>query len=199
MSARGKQASALPAREKIMRSASRLLRAKGFERLSLRAVARGARLAPSSLYEYFDGRDELLEAIATAALLDLQQQLTAACRTEGPAKAQLLTAAVAYLAFAQTRSKEFELVFSRTRPADQVAPPAHSPLLPIVAVIASAVESGEFVPGAGLSSLDLALGLWTQVHGIAVLRARYLADTVGFDEKARQIVAACIDAWSPRR
>lgn len=79
-----------------------------------------------------------------------------------------------------------------------LVPPADSPLLPIVAAIVRAVEEGALTPNAGLSPLDMALSIWTQVHGIAVLRTRYLADTQGFDEKARQLVAASINAWSPR-
>lgn len=189
---------ALPPREKILRAARRLLNSKGFERLSLRAVARSARLAPSSLYEYFDGRDELLEAVAASSLRELHELLVVACRGEADAPSQLLNAASAYLEFARTRAREFELVFSRTRPPKQVAPPADSPLLPIVAAIVRAVEEGALTPNAGLSPLDMALSIWTQVHGIAVLRTRYLADTQGFDEKARQLVAASINAWSPR-
>lgn len=197
--ARRLRPSALPPRERILRAARRLLEAKGFERLSLRAVARRAHLAPSSIYEYFDGRDQLLEALAAVALRDLNDLLVVACRSEGTVALQLLNAATSYFDFARTRSKEFELVFSRTRPPHQVAPPADSPLLPIVAVIARGIEEGALAPRADLSALDLALSVWTQVHGIAVLRARYLADTFGFDDKARQIVAASVDAWSPRR
>lgn len=111
---------------------------------------------------------------------------------------QLLRAADAYLEFAHTRPREFELVFSRPRPPDQVGLPAHSPLLPIVVAIRRAVEQKTLTPSEGLTPLDMALSLWTQVHGIATLRTRYLAETHGFDEKARRIVTATVGAWSHR-
>jgi AcrR family transcriptional regulator len=184
-----------PPRDRILRVARRLLARKGFAELSLREVARQAKLAPSSIYEHFSSREALLEALAIAALDELREELVGGCAVEGSASDRLLNAASMYLDFSVARRSEFELIFSRSRPADQVEPPAYSPLMPIVAEISRAVGSGEFTAPGELGVLDMALSLWTQVHGMAVLRTRYLASTVGFEQTARRIISATIEAW----
>jgi hypothetical protein len=41
----------------------------------------------------------------------------------------------------------------------------------------------------------MAISLWTQVHGIAVLRLAYLSAIPGVDDKAILIVGATIAEW----
>jgi AcrR family transcriptional regulator len=188
----------LSSRDGILRAARRLLIRTGHEQLSLREVARAARLAPSSLYEHFSNREALLEALAVEALHDLRKALLAACNVGGGFLERLLSAAMTYLEFSVKRRSEFELIFSRPRPTDQVEPPADSPLLPIVIEIARALGSGECLAPAGQNALDMAFSLWAQVHGMAVLRSRYLANTIGFEDKARQILSATLLAWSSK-
>jgi len=173
----------------------RLLATKRHDQVSLREVARRTGFAPSSIYEHFDNRQDLLEAIAKVALLDLGERLVVGCNTGSGLVEHLLNAAGAYVEFATTRPNEFDLVFSRPRPPDQLHPPAGSPLLPIVAEIMRAVREGECAVPAGLTPLDMALSVWAQTHGIAVLRSTYLADTAGFEAKARQLIAAAVGAW----
>jgi AcrR family transcriptional regulator len=185
----------LPSQEKILRVAVRMLVERGHEALSLRAVARRARFAPSTLYEHFADRDALLEAVARRALDDLFADIGAACAAGVPSRERLPRAATAYLSFATTRSNEFRLCFSRVQPAERTVPPATSPLMPVVTEIARGLAAGEYVAPSGFDALDMAIALWTQVHGIAVLRLAYLSAIPGVDDKAALIVGATIAAW----
>jgi AcrR family transcriptional regulator len=187
----------LPSDEKILRAARQLLLKVGHERISLREVARRARFAPSSIYEHFPNRQALLEALARAALRDIRREIALACGApEVSFGDRLLGAARVYLAFASERAREFELIFSRVQP-DLAAPPAESPLVPVLTEISRAVGAGECRPPAGLDVLDVAVALWTQVHGLAVLRLRYLGQSCAFEEKSMKIVTAMIGAWLP--
>ena len=187
----------LPARDRILRVARRLLAKYGHERLSLRAVARNAGFAPSSLYEHFEDRRALLEALALRALAELRDSISVVCHADVPATVRLVNAAMAYLEFASQRTHEFQLCFSRTQPADQTALPPHSALLPVALEIGRALEEGEFVAPPGFDALDIAVSLWSQVHGMAVLRVAYFAELEGFEEKARQLITASIESWRP--
>lgn len=161
----------------------------------MREVARRARFAPSSIYEHFPNRQALLDALARAALQEIRTEIALACGAPEVSFAErLLGAARAYLAFASERTREFELIFSRVQP-DMEVPPADSPLIPVIAEIGRAVGAGECRPPAGLDVLDMTLSLWTQVHGLAVLRVRYLGRNSAFHEKSVKIVAATIGAW----
>ena len=199
MSAKSGRGRRVPSSEKILQAAKRLLEEQGYEAFSLRAVARKARFAPSSLYEHFQDRQALLEELARRSLYELRDELAVVCEDQTVfAEERLINAAMAYLRFSTERPQEFRLCFSRPQPSDRVNPPVDSPLLPVIAEIARAIDAGEcFAPD--LDPLEMALALWTQIHGIAVLRLDYLSQTPDFDERARRIVRATIQPWfAPR-
>ena len=49
--------------ETILTAAKELIHENGFNRLSLRAVAARAGFSPASLYEYFTGKDDIIDAL----------------------------------------------------------------------------------------------------------------------------------------
>ena len=188
----------LAPREKILRAARRLLVEHGHEKVSLRALARRVGLAASSLYEHFADRQAILEALALAAFDDLRREIAEACLADVSSDERLANAAMAYLTFATTRQNEFLLCFSRTQPADRTAPPTSSPLEPVVSEISRALALGEYEAPPGFTALDMAIALWTQMHGIAVLRQAYLSQAPDFEEKARRMIEVAIAAWRRR-
>ena len=62
----------------MLQAARTLLREVGAEKLSLRGVAKQAGYAPSALYEYFDGKAALIEAVQEMVDVELAGILTAA-------------------------------------------------------------------------------------------------------------------------
>jgi AcrR family transcriptional regulator len=110
-------------RLKILRSARRLLLRQGQGDLSLRAMARSAHLAPSSLYEHFADRGAILDALAGEALAELAR----ACTDGVSSRERLIAASAVYLRFADERPHEFDLCFSRVQPPDRTVPPPSSP------------------------------------------------------------------------
>ena len=49
--------------ETILTAAKELIHENGFNRLSLRAVAARAGFSPASLYEYFTGKDDIIDGL----------------------------------------------------------------------------------------------------------------------------------------
>lgn len=91
--------------EKILAAAKELIQENGFNRLSLRAVASRAGFSPASLYEYFNGKDDIIDTLCeqidatwTAKLSD--------CQT-------LADLVVGYISFGLTASDDFQLLYQR--------------------------------------------------------------------------------------
>jgi AcrR family transcriptional regulator len=184
-------------RRKILRAARRLLLREGQGDLSLRAVARATHLAPSSIYEHFADRAAIIEALAGDALAERGAELTRACTEGASSRERLVAASTVYLRFAHERPHEFDLCFSRVQPRDRTVPPPTSPLMPVIAELVRALSCGELLAPDGFDALDMAVSLWTQLHGIAVLRAGYLSQLPDLEEKAARIVSGTIAGWLP--
>lgn len=58
-------------RQEILEEATELLRHEGFRAFSMRRLARRLGTAPTAIYTFYEGKDELLQALAESALAEL--------------------------------------------------------------------------------------------------------------------------------
>lgn len=72
-------------RRDILASAERLLAESGYAALTVRAVAAGAGVSPGTVYQYFDGKEDVFAALMTRRLAEIRDTLEAADRTKGVA------------------------------------------------------------------------------------------------------------------
>jgi AcrR family transcriptional regulator len=169
-------------RERILKVARRLVLKQGHEGLSLRAVAKQAGFSPASLYEYFAGKDELLQALAMGASASLAQALRAAAPTNGPSgardRAALLAIGRAYIAWSKECPEDFLLCFtrlpSRRRGEDESVPDA-SAYRVLVDAVTRAAAAGAVAARGAKSTERLAYALWAAAHGAAMLQLGHLA------------------------
>ncbi|WP_291416343.1 TetR/AcrR family transcriptional regulator [Actinophytocola sp.] len=70
-------------RRDILRSASRLLESSGYAGLTVRAIAVGAGVSSGTVYQYFDGKEDVFVALMAARLEDVRATLDEFDRTEG--------------------------------------------------------------------------------------------------------------------
>ncbi|MBP6545551.1 MAG: TetR/AcrR family transcriptional regulator [Phenylobacterium sp.] len=82
-----------------------IVSAQGHEALSLRRVAEAVGVAHRSLYNHFENRDALLDAVAEEGYLRLADELTAAASTDDYV--------AAYVTFALQNPRLYELMKSR--------------------------------------------------------------------------------------
>src|SRR3712207_5252969 len=85
-------------REAILAAARALILEKGPEQLSLREVARRSAYSPAALYEYFDGKDALIQAVADESLAQLAASLRR-IPTDLPARDRMVELGLAYVQF----------------------------------------------------------------------------------------------------
>ena len=98
-------------RQAFLDAARHLVVQNGPAGLSLREVARQTDYSPAALYEYFENRDALLEALITEGFEQLRQTFDAVPEALPP-RPRLIALGLAYIDFARQRPETFELLFT---------------------------------------------------------------------------------------
>jgi AcrR family transcriptional regulator len=163
-------------RRALVAAALELVAGEGAEALSLREVARRARVSHNAPYRHFPSRAALLAAVAAAGFEALAATL-AAVGERGTAAARLRALGKAYIAFATENGALYRLMFggaiepSADAALAEAAERAFEPLRRAVAAIE---------PQAPLR--EATLSAWAFVHGLAHLALdRQLAEDVDRD------------------
>ena len=163
-------------REEILDAARGLIREHGFDRLSLRGVARAVGYSPAGLYEYFASKDALLDELARDGHRLFTDALQRAV-DEDPAGHPLVSLGEAYVAFALRRPEDFRLMFLRRRSGrTDPSQPAAGGYAVLRSAVCAAVAPSAAPLRPGQTEDTIAYALWALVHGMAVLRMGHLAD-----------------------
>jgi AcrR family transcriptional regulator len=159
-----------PARERILKVASRLHRKHGLEALSLRAVAAEVGVTPMAIYRHFRDKDALVAALVEAGFARWEQYLAEAVTASTPLEI-IERALLAYAEFALHEPNVFRLMFLTVRPSIPAAPAslASSPSPSAQALIVAmhrAIEAGVVVRD---DPAELILLCWATMHGLIAL------------------------------
>ena len=180
-------------RTRLLAEARAIALEHGHEALSLREVARRAGYAVASLYEYFDGRDEVLRALAAQANEALRGALA-----EAPGRARgrerLVRLGLAYVAFARAHKEDFLLLFARlpsVRRAQSEPVAESSAFRVVVEEVARAAGAEELHAPRSADVERIAYALWATVHGMAMLQLTHLE---GFDADFAAADRAALEA-----
>ncbi len=156
-------------RHVIVATALSMVEAHGAGALSLRGVARSLGVTAPALYDHVDSKSDLLRAVAESGYADLAGSFESS-RGLGPLDAMVENARQ-YFAFAMARRELFSLMF-RYRPAaivldvDNELSGATQAFDASLAHVVAAIEAGLLAPG---DPLELALVMWSAVHGVATV------------------------------
>lgn len=164
-------------RKSILAAARRMVVEEGHEKLSLRAVAAAAGFSPASLYEYFEGREELLTTLAAEASTRLWSALERASERAQTPSAALVEIGLAYVAFAREHREDFLLLFGRLQSSRQslAQPVSASPYVAVMNAVREALgASGRRATQPLVDHLSYVL--WAAAHGMAMLQITHLAN-----------------------
>jgi AcrR family transcriptional regulator len=78
-------------RDRIVEVARALVRAKGFDAVSMDEVAKGAQVGPGTLYRHFPTKESLYDAVLEAWAGKVNAAVDSALALDAPARVQLLT------------------------------------------------------------------------------------------------------------
>jgi len=140
------------------------------DKLSIRGVTSRAGVSPTALYLHFADKDELLRAVCDDAFAELGTFLTeAAASRDGDPRAQLEAMGAAYIAFARQRSALYRVLFGTTgRQSGTPRPLEEDPGEQALQVL---VEATARCVGEDRDPVEVAIQLWTGLHGFVSLRS----------------------------
>jgi AcrR family transcriptional regulator len=161
-------------RDELIAAASRLLEA-GIDPgdLSLRAVAKEARVAAPSIYLQFENKDSLMRAVVLDHFARFRQQLEAEVARGDDPVSRLLYGCLAYGQFAREQPGSFRIIFE-TNNAEWGDPHPEEPIgldtfMILVNSVAECMEIGIARTG---DPFQTAIDIWVSLHGMASLRQR---------------------------
>ena len=135
----------------IVQAAKELIHENGFNRLSLRAIAARIGFAPASLYEYFTGKDDIIDTLC--------EEIDRAYAEKMNAMQTVPEMLLAYVEFGLTASDDFQLLYQRAML------PSYDEQIPTV--LRARVAS--FEPELRVSVDEAVQILWSLVHGLVLL------------------------------
>ena len=160
---------------RILAAARKLVKRRGYPRVSLRDIAAEARYSPAGLYAHFPGRDAIFDTLADCIRAELSTALEGAAATESDPQASLLAIGMAYVTFALEHPAEFDLLFRYTRSRSKGQGNHRSPAFELLRQV-----TRRATPDASDEHIDLVcLGFWAAAHGFASLRTTHLAKYPG--------------------
>jgi len=167
--------SRLEMHDAILDAARRIVDEKGVEKLTIRGIAQALEYSVGAIYEYFDSKESILEALYFLGTGGLGDQMTAALEgipAETSSLDRLITLAETYRAYAHRHVELYWLSFSalKYRPegstleADRQQAGGFGPVLDVVQ---EGIADGTFV--ADLDPVAIAIAAWSAVHGFVSL------------------------------
>jgi AcrR family transcriptional regulator len=199
----------LRTRERILKAAQRLIATRGADACTTRAVAGAAGITPGALYRHFASRDELIDHAVERALASFERHLLDAILSLPVGSfARIAALGSAYIGFARQHEEEFKVLFmpvgrARSGTGKAFAKAAY----PILRrCVGEAMASGEIRRA---DPDEVALFLWSRVHGIVtlflacdvadVMDAAEPIDPVAFFEQTRALVRDGLKPRGPAR
>jgi AcrR family transcriptional regulator len=166
-------------RRALLEAGIALARAGGPDAVVLREATRRAGVVPNAAYRHFASRQDLLEAVRSAALSELANAMEAeiarvrrAKSPEEAARARLRAVGSGYLRFAFTETGLFRTAFANAEPLGFTRDPARKgesgldPLELLGSALDAMVATGLLPPERRPGAEFLA---WSSVHGFAML------------------------------
>lgn len=169
--------------EELVLHCTELIAAQGMATFSLRKLAERVGIKAPSIYAHFESKEALLAAARQHARAALGEALAAGPQEHHP-RQRLITAAMGYLQFAQDQPHLFALLMMETPSSRTTLDEAPDPDSPYALLLAGVRD---FLGETGPKAETLCFGLWSLVHGAAMLRQTHLqafsASVPGFTRK----------------
>ena len=163
-------------RNAVISTARNIIQAEGADRLSLREIARRIGYSPAGLYEYFENKEEIVQAVRLGAQERFNKALGQVPQTL-PLAEYLVQLGLAYIRFANKYPQEFLLLFTYRRGhLDDTAAEqrlARESYALLGDAVERAVKAEEVHERAGFGVEEIAYGFWALAHGMAMLQVAY--------------------------
>lgn len=182
----------------IVEATLALVREHGHAHVTARRIAEAIGYTPGMLYAAFTNLQEILLHVNAASLETLHERCARACHEADGPEASIRAMGLAYLAFAEERTHQFDLLFQRMEPPESGLPEALSQRIRSLFLLIEGELAG-LAPSAGEERVALgARALWSGVHGTAALalsRQLYLDRPHADREIVDALVTNFVESW----
>ena len=157
-------------RDSLLAAALDLLRERGPEGLSLRAVARAAGVSRTAPYRHFQDRRELVAGVAAAAFERMSRAIGQAVQEGSPGLPALRRGLAAYLAFAHAHPAEYRVMFGPEVAGGDGLPELEGAALGVFDILRGGIArlQQRGLLGEGDAG-TMAITAWATLHGLAML------------------------------
>ncbi len=157
-------------REALLNSADQLLREKGPEGISLRAVARQAGVSQTAPYRHFSDKDELLAGVAEIGFTRMHENMWKLGNQFEDFGDRLKALGLGYITFALGNPNLFRLMFGTLRARSEEVPDLKTACDEGYEVLLGTIREGQSAGVFREGDVELlAVAAWSQVHGMAHL------------------------------
>lgn len=158
-------------RQSIITTAQKIIATEGINGLSMRAIAAQIDYSPAGLYEYFDSKDDIIQAVCLDGWQRLQKHLQQIAEIENPNDAIQRFAAL-YTEFAHRNPVNFHLIFSYGLQTNRATAPFTFPEMfgSLSSVIRKGIENEKFKLRQNLDEREMVRAIWSLIHGFATFR-----------------------------
>jgi AcrR family transcriptional regulator len=179
----------------VLNAALVILSEEGSDGLTVRAIAKKAKVAPMTIYNHFNGKNGLLEIIWSEGFITLQGMLD--INTGDPSR-DLFSSALAYRAFALEHRAHYTVMFvhhfegfTPSIPASQIAGQTFQVL---IRHIQRCQSVGLFD---GYSATNAAQMIWAACHGYVSLEMTSINFSSDFEGTFRSLITGLLRGLGP--
>lgn len=156
----------------ILEAARELFLERGYDAVTVREIAQRIEHSTTAVYVHFKDKRDLMEQMVAEDFAKFEQALRAAAQVS-PARARLQELGKAYVRFALTLPKHYQLLFLTPSPPDAEHPegedgPGMAGYQMLVATVQRAINEGVFRPEL-TDARAIAQALWAALHGLVSL------------------------------
>jgi AcrR family transcriptional regulator len=177
-------------REALIRATRQLVEERGAENFTLADACRLAGVTTAAPYRHFKGKQEILEEIASRGFDDMRKQAMAMVAQKGEGTLEgIIAMGQAYVAFAVQETAVFRLMFGQEpslKKAMHVVGSGHACFANVIDQVALYCKRNK-VRG---DAQEIALKLWTFVHGAASLLIDQDYDAVAPNIDVNRLIAS---------
>jgi AcrR family transcriptional regulator len=149
----------------LLTSAADILESEGPDGLSVRRIAAAAGVAPMGVYNHFESKFGIVEALFVQGFERLGTEMAALAQIEDPSEA-LLEGARRYRALALAHPMTYQVMFLRAvpgfEPSDGARGECTGAFESLVAAVQRAMDAGDI---AAASATEIAHSIWATIHG----------------------------------
>lgn len=163
----------------------------GYERFSLRSLAKALGCSHATPYRYFDGKEEIFACVRAEGFRRFAQALRDSLDPASAPENQLRALARAYLEFSQNQAAAFTVIFRMGQPGELSYPfvneAAAEAWQVVLDAVAHAIRRGTLAGNIN----TVAHTLWAGIHGVATLE---LAQKLAMGRDGATVLDAMVEA-----